>query len=78
MLFNDFKLDDMMLVLNPRVEIFWMDSFSDLPEPIMCCFGGLPSNSANFSVPHWNVVFLLMGASDDSKQANAGRKNQLT
>ena len=51
-----------------------MDSFSDPPEPKTCCFGGLPSKSADFSVPHWNLVFLLMGASDDSKQATESRK----
>ena len=51
-----------------------MDSFSDLPEPKTCCFGGLLSNSADFSVPHWNLFFLLMGASNDSKQATVSRK----
>ena len=51
-----------------------MDSFSDPPEPKTCCFGGLPSKSADFSVPHWNLVFLLMGASDDSKQVTVSRK----
>ena len=51
-----------------------MDSFSDPPEPKTCCFGGLPSKSADFSVPHWNLVFLLMGASDDSKQGTVSKK----
>ena len=54
-----------------------MDSFSDLPEPKKCCFGGLPSKSADFSVPHWNLVFLLMRASDDSKQDTVLRKTCL-
>ena len=67
-------LGQVRLVLAPRIGIFWMDSFSDPPEPKMCCFGGLPSKSADFSVPHWNLVFLLMGASDDSKQATVSRK----
>ena len=68
MLFNDFKLDDMMLVLNPRVEIFWMDSFSDPPQPKTCCFGGLSYKSADLSVSHWIFFFVLpMVGSDDHK-----------
>ena len=70
--FYDFRLGKVST--GPHVGIFWMDLFSDPPEPKMCCFGGLPFKSADFSVPHWNLVFLLMGASDDSKQATVSRK----
>ena len=56
-----------MIVLAPRVGIFWMDSFSDPPEPKTCHFGGLSSKSADFSVSHWNFFVLPVAGLDDHK-----------